>query len=137
MKWKTETIQLSTSDQFQLVDLTADLEELVRLSGIESGACVINVPHATASLIANENEEGVKKDIMGRIKALAPENLFYQHDQIDNNARAHVISSILGTDNIFIIDQGRLVRGTWQNIFFVELDGPRSSRRVVVKIIGE
>lgn len=137
MKWKTETIQLSTDQQFQLIDITSEIESEILSYEIKKGICIITVPHATAGLVVNENEKGVKEDILDRILALAPEGISYQHDRIDNNARAHVISSILGTDKTFIIEDGELVRGAWQNIFFVELDGPRSSRQVVIKIIGE
>ena len=137
MKWKTETIQFSTDQQCQLVDITSELEDKISFTGIKSGVCIINIPHATAGLVINENEEGVKEDILNRILALAPGDISYQHDQIDNNARAHIISSIIGTDNVLIIENGQLVRGTWQNIFFVELDGPRFARQVVVKFFGE
>ncbi|PIS42525.1 MAG: hypothetical protein COT24_03075 [Candidatus Kerfeldbacteria bacterium CG08_land_8_20_14_0_20_40_16] len=137
MKWVTENIEFATGEKYQLLDITYDIEEKINSLSIESGVCIINVPHATAGLIANENETGVKEDILNRILALAPENVTYQHDRIDNNARAHVISSIIGTDSVFIIEEGRLVRGIWQNIFFVELDGPRSVRKVVIKIFGE
>ncbi|MFA6272793.1 MAG: secondary thiamine-phosphate synthase enzyme YjbQ, partial [Patescibacteria group bacterium] len=72
-----------------------------------------------------------------KILTLAPEGEDYQHNHIDNNARAHVIASILGTSLTLIIEEGHLVRGKWQNIFFVELDGPRVNREVMVKIFGE
>ncbi|MBU0612934.1 secondary thiamine-phosphate synthase enzyme YjbQ [Patescibacteria group bacterium] len=137
MKWKTETIQLETHKQFELFDLTSEIEGEVYASEIKHGLCIITVPHATAALIANENEAGLKEDMMTRIQALAPEENNYKHDQLDNNARAHIIAGILGPDLTFVIEEGRLVRGAWQNIFFVELDGPRSTRKVVVKIFGE
>lgn len=137
MKWHTEEISFSTTKKHQLVDITSEVEEKIFPSEVENGVCIISVPHATASLIVNENEKGVRKDILDRILALAPDDISYQHDRIDNNSRAHVISSIIGTDKTFIIENGELVKGTWQNIFFVELDGPRSVRRVVIKIFGE
>lgn len=137
MKWYSDEIKLVTDKKYQLVDITTKVKEKVYPSEVENGLCVVSVPHATAGLIVNENEAGVKEDILNRIQALAPDNISYQHNRIDNNAQAHVISSIIGTDKTFIIENGEMVRGTWQNIFFVELDGPHAKRRVVVKIFGE
>jgi secondary thiamine-phosphate synthase enzyme len=137
MKWKTQTIQLETHKQFELVDLTSEIEGEVYASEVKQGICVITAPHATAALITNENEVGLKDDILNRIIELAPDNSNYQHNRIDNNARAHIISSIVGSDLSFVIEEGRLVRGKWQNIFFVELDGPRANREVMIKIFGE
>ncbi|MDZ7798762.1 MAG: secondary thiamine-phosphate synthase enzyme YjbQ [Patescibacteria group bacterium] len=132
---KYKELKLSTKGQFGLVNISSEVDEFVRNSGIEEGVCYIFVPHATAALIANENESGVKEDILTRILALAPDNIKYKHDQIDNNARAHIMASILGPEIFFPITQAMLVRGTWQDIFLVELDGPRSERRVILKII--
>lgn len=134
---KLHNLKFSTSCKYCLVNITNEVQSLVKKSRIENGLCVIFVPHATASIVVNENEEGIKEDILNRILALAPESLDYQHDQIDNNARAHIIASILGPSVTFIIENGGLKLGTWQEIFFVELDGPRSSRQVDIKIIGE
>jgi len=134
---KYKEIKLSTKGQFGLVNISSEVDEFVRNSGIEKGICYVFVPHATAALIANENESGVKEDILKRVLALAPDNIKYQHDRIDNNARAHIIASILGPGIFFPIAQGMLVRGTWQDIFLVELDGPRDQRKVVMKIISD
>ncbi|MFA6392219.1 MAG: secondary thiamine-phosphate synthase enzyme YjbQ [Patescibacteria group bacterium] len=137
MKWKTQIIRLETQKQFELLDLTSEIENEVYDSEIKQGICIITSTHATSSLIINENESGLKEDILNRILALAPDGENYQHNRIDNNARAHVIASILGTSLTLTIEEGRLVRGKWQNIFFVELDGPRANREVMIKIFGE
>lgn len=137
MNWQTDIINLSSEQKYELIDITPEVEEKVTSSKVREGVCLIAVPHATAGLVVNEDEKGVREDILDRILALAPEDIAYQHDRIDNNARAHVISSIIGTDKVFIIEDSQLVRGTWQNIFFLELDGPRSARRIVIKIFGE
>lgn len=135
---KSKTINLSTTTQYALVDITNEVEKVAFESGVRNGLCVINIPHATAALILNENEEGLKGDIMDKIQELAPgEGHFYSHNRIDDNARAHIISAIIGAEKTLIIEDGRLVLGTWQQIFFVELDGPRPQRRVLVKVIAD
>lgn len=134
---KQHNLKFSTSRKYCLVNITNEVQSLVKKSRIENGLCVVFVPHATAGIVVNEDEEGVKEDILKRILALAPESLDYQHDHIDNNARAHIIASILGPSITFIIENSGLKLGTWQEIFFVELDGPRGSRSVIVKIIED
>ena len=135
---KIQTINLSTTTQYALVDITDKVEKVVSESGVKNGLCIINIPHATAALIVNEDEEGLKGDVMNRVQQLAPdENTFYSHNRIDDNARAHIISAIVGAEKTLIIEDGRLTRGTWQQLFFVELDGPRPQRRVLVKVLSD
>ena len=136
-KQKFYTLDFSTDSKYGLTNITEEVNKFVEKSGIKNGLCLISVPHATATIVVNEDEEGVKEDILRRILELAPEKEKYQHDRIDNNARAHIIASIIGPSENFIVEKGSLELGTWQEIFFVELDGPRSSRQVNVKIIGE
>ena len=130
-------LTFSTDNTYALVNITEEIGRLIEESQIKQGLCIISVPHATATLVINEDEEGVKEDILQRILALAPQSEKYKHDQIDNNARAHIISSILGTTKTILVENSQLKLGTWQEIFFVELDGPRSTRRVEVEILGE
>ncbi len=132
---KFKEITFPTKGKFGLISIASEIEEFVRELGVSHGVCHVYIPHATAALITNENESGVKEDILKRILALAPEKEKYLHDKIDNNARAHIIASILGPDINFPIIEGMLVRGAWQDIFFVELDGPRPERKVIINII--
>ena len=127
-------IELNTSKKRELVDITQPVEEFVQNSNVKDGICVVYVPHATGALIVNENEAGLKEDILNFIEKLVPKNQ-YLHNRIDDNAEAHIVSSIIGTEKTFIIEKGELIRGTWQNIFFVELDGPRKNRQVAIKVI--
>jgi len=127
-------INISSSKKYQLINITGQVLDCLKKSKTKEGFLIVFVPHSTCALIANEDEEGVKEDILERIKALAPDKN-YQHNRIDNNAQAHIIASILGPSLTFPIKNGEIVRGTWQDIFLVELDGPRSLRKVVVKII--
>ena len=98
---------------------------------------MISVPHATASIIANENESGLIGDLLKKIEDLFPISSEYSHNAIDDNADAHVAAAFLGHSRTFPVSKGRIVRGTWQNIFFVELDGHRSRRDVHLLAVGE
>ncbi len=104
---------------------------------MKEGICIIHVPHATASIIANEDESGLKQDIVRWIETNIPWNGEWKHNTIDDNAAAHIAASIFGNARVFPIREGRLVRGTWQEIFLLELDGPRYTRRIHVTIIGQ
>ncbi|MCX9013230.1 MAG: secondary thiamine-phosphate synthase enzyme YjbQ, partial [Candidatus Methanoperedens sp.] len=86
-------------------------------------------------IIVNENEQGLRKDILDMLEILIPQNKSYVHDRIDSNAHSHLRAVLLGISETIPIENGHLVLGTWQGIFFVELDGPRN-RTVNVKIIG-
>jgi secondary thiamine-phosphate synthase enzyme len=106
-------------------------------SGVKEGICSISVPHATAAIIANENESGLVGDLLNKIEDLFPISFSYSHNVIDDNADAHLAAAFLGHSRAFPVARGRMVRGTWQSIFFVELDGPRSRRDVHLLAIGE
>jgi secondary thiamine-phosphate synthase enzyme len=137
MKVTSKIIKISTKEKIELIDITAELEKFVKESGIRNGFCLVYVPHATATLILNEHEEGLIEDFKKKIEEIFPRNAGYLHDRIDDNAHAHLASGMIGTSRIFPIIDGKLIRGTWQNLFLVELDGPKYSRNVVFQIIGE
>jgi secondary thiamine-phosphate synthase enzyme len=130
-------IYLSTKERIELVDITNKVEEAVQESKIRNGICLVYAPHATAAIILNEHERGLLNDIAKKILEIAPPGANYLHNRIDNNAHAHVASSIIGSSATLPVVNGELVRGTWQNIFLVELDGPRASRRIIVEVLGE
>jgi secondary thiamine-phosphate synthase enzyme len=137
MKILFNEIYVRSRERIELIDITGEIERIIKESGIKNGFCIIFVPHATATLIINEHESGLLTDIVNKIKELFPLNAQYQHNIIDDNAHAHIASSIIGSEKIFPIKDGRIIRGTWQNIFLVELDGPRSQRRIIVEVIGD
>jgi secondary thiamine-phosphate synthase enzyme len=137
MKILFNEIYVRSHERIELIDITGEIERIIKESGIKNGFCIIFVPHATATLIINEHESGLLTDIVNKIKELFPLNAQYQHNIIDDNAHAHIASSIIGSEKIFPIKDGRIIRGTWQNIFLVELDGPRSQRRIIVEVIGD
>ena len=134
---RTQLIELKTSEKVEIVDITEKVESLVKSSGVREGICVVSVPHATASVILNENEPGLLEDIVREINRLFPQEGTYMHNRIDDNASAHIAASFLGNSRIIPISGGRLIRGTWQSVLFVELDGPRERRTVAVTVMGE
>ncbi len=138
MKIYSKEIILSTQKRFQLIDITDQVEEIVEKSGVRNGIVLVFAPHATAAIIANEHESGLIEDILDKIKEFTePGSSKWRHNIIDDNAHAHIGSALIGADRAFPVSNGRLIRGTWQNIFLVEMDGPRSRRRVLVTVMGE
>ncbi|RLG18423.1 YjbQ family protein [Nanoarchaeota archaeon] len=129
------TISFSTKRKFEVVDLTADVERIVKKRDVKEGLCVVHAPHATMAIILNENESGLLSDYVDVVKKLFSGD--WLHDRIDNNAHAHLASAVIGSTRVLPIHNGELVRGTWQNILAIELDGPRQHRNIVVKIIKE
>lgn len=129
-------ISISTNQRYQLIDITDQVKSVVAKSKIKEGLCLVFVPHSTAAIIFTENESGLKNDWLKMLKKLVAGEQF-EHDRIDNNADSHLLSGLLGQGKVLPIENGQLIRGTWQNVFLVELDGPRTSRRVIIKIIKE
>jgi secondary thiamine-phosphate synthase enzyme len=129
-----ETLRVRSKERIQVIDITGDVEAIVRRSGISEGICLVHLPHATAALVANENERGLINDIIRKIREeLVREG--WEHDRIDDNAYAHLASSFIGPSRAFPVSSGRILRGTWQSILLIELDGPRE-RNVVVTVVG-
>lgn len=115
-----------------MVDITDKVRTLLRESKIKSGICYVFVPHTTAAVTINENADpDVIKDIIRTLDKLIPLNDHYRH--LEGNAAAHVKSSLLGASQTVFIENGDLVLGTWQSIFFCEFDGPRT-RKVFIKL---
>lgn len=132
-----KVLTLKSSARRELIDITGDVLSFVDRQQVKNGLCAVSAPHATAAIIVNENENGLVQDLLAGIEKLFPRSARYAHNAIDDNADAHVAAAFLGHSKTFPVTNGRLVRGTWQNIFLVELDGPRSRREVHVQIVGE
>jgi len=126
-------ISVPTQNRYQLVDITDEVEKVVAESKIKNGLCLVFVAHSTAAVILTENESGLKNDWLKILKKLV-EGEDFEHNRIDDNADSHILSGLLGQGKVLPIENGRIVRGTWQQIFLVELDGPRT-RRVNIKIV--
>jgi len=130
-------MRIATKKRLELVNITADVERELRNSGIKNGICLVYAPHATAAVIANEHENRLMQDIINAIEKNYPRGIGWLHDGIDDNASAHLASAFIGSSRTFPVKEGELVRGTWQDIFLLELNGPRATRRVVIEIMGE
>lgn len=131
---KVKIMDIQTTTQTELIDITDRVRTAVRESGVKDGICVISTRHSTGSIIINENERGLRNDILEMLENLVLENKSYAHNQIDNNAHAHLRAVLLGMSETIPVEDGHPVLGTWQSIFFVELDGPRK-RTVNIKIM--
>ena len=130
----SKTFSVSTRETFDLVEITDKVEEIVKDSKTKEGMCFVFVPHTTACLIMNERESGFLEDFRKTILRLIPREGNYEHNRLgEGNANAHIISSIIKPYLVIPVENGSLKTGTWQNLFFVELDGPRT-RNVSVRI---
>ena len=133
----TEELRFSTRGEIDLVDITAEVEKIVEESGIENGHVLVFVPGATGAIVTIEHESGLLEDFKRILRELVPKGRGYLHDRIDDNAHSHLRATLLGASECFPVVDGRLIRGTWQQIFFVELDVRPRHRRVIVQVIGE
>ena len=139
-----ERIEIETGQSTELIDITGKVKEIVKSKSktknksgnLDSGICVVFTRHTTSGIIINENEAGLKSDILALLNDLIPKGKGYLHDRIDNNAHSHLRAVVLGSCVTIPIEKGGLTLGTWQSIFFVECDGPRR-REVYVTVIKE
>lgn len=128
-------IRVRTTKHTSFVNITSQVREVVKSSGVSSGICVIYVPHTTACVFINEGADpDVVKDIAYSVEKLIPWNDSYAHGE--GNSAAHIRSAIIGNSRVIPIENGELLLGTWESIFLAEFDGPRE-RKVVVKVIKE
>jgi secondary thiamine-phosphate synthase enzyme len=118
----------------EFIDITARVEEVLREVGMKSGVCYIYVPHTTAGITINEGADpSVQHDILNTLSLLIPHEGGYHH--MEGNSDAHIKSSLVGASQYVIVDEGKIMLGTWQSVFFCEFDGPRH-RRVALKFIS-
>jgi secondary thiamine-phosphate synthase enzyme len=133
--WHKE-FTFTTGGRREIVDITREVLKAVRESGIKNGIVVVQIPHATASLVLNEAESGLEQDILNQLDEIVPVRGGYLHDRIDDNAHAHIKAAIIGSSRVLPVADGEVVRGTWQNFLVIEEDGPRT-RRCIVTVMGE
>lgn len=116
--------EIRTRVKEEFIDMTSKVRKIIEDSGIRTGICTVFVPHTTAGVTINENADpSVQSDILHTLRTMVPETLPYTH--MEGNSPAHVKASLMGSSAQIIIDEGELVLGTWQGIFFCEFDGPR------------
>jgi secondary thiamine-phosphate synthase enzyme len=127
--------RVRTQDRCQLVDLTVAVQQLVQKHKFTSGMAILYVPHTTAAVTINENADpDVKHDLLAKLESLVPHHeSYYQHSE--GNSDSHVKTSLVGNSVIVLVENGRLVLGRWQGVYFCEFDGPRE-REMFVKLVG-
>ncbi|MDI9608712.1 MAG: secondary thiamine-phosphate synthase enzyme YjbQ [Candidatus Verstraetearchaeota archaeon] len=137
LKSFTKHLVLDTGKRREAINITRGVQGAVTESGINTGLCVVFTTHSTSAIIVNEDEEGLKSDVLRKTAEDFPVNKAWAHNRIDDNADAHLAGTYLGPSVAIPVVGGRLTLGTWQSIFFLEFDGPRSGRRIVVQVMGE
>jgi len=127
-----------TDKRREFVNITPQVEDCLRESGIREGLCLVNPMHITASVFINDDEGGLHQDFERWLERLAPEKPHsqYAHNGYEDNADAHLKRQIMGREVVVAVTEGKLDLGTWERIFYGEFDGKRR-KRVLVKIIGE
>jgi secondary thiamine-phosphate synthase enzyme len=129
----SKQFNVRTSSRIEMVDITGNVAAIVSEERITSGLCHVFVPHTTAGITINENADpDVPRDILAVLNRLVPADGSYRH--VEGNSDAHVKASLMGASVTIIIENGELVLGMWQSIFFCEFDGPRT-RKVFVEVI--
>jgi len=138
MKNYRKELWFNTKARREFINITSQVEECLRQSGIREGFVLCNAMHITASVFINDDESGLHHDFEVWLEKLAPEKPYsqYRHNGFEDNADAHLKRSIMGREVVVAVTDGQLDFGPWEQIFYGEFDGKRE-KRVLVKIIGE
>ncbi|MDO8535751.1 MAG: secondary thiamine-phosphate synthase enzyme YjbQ [Candidatus Omnitrophota bacterium] len=138
MKAYTKYLWYNTKNRYDIVNITADVEDALDESKVKEGICLVNAMHITASVFINDNESGLHQDFLAWVEKLAPyDKDRYKHNLTgEDNGDAHLKRTIMGREIVVAITGGKLDFGPWEQIFYGEFDGKRR-KRVLVKIIGE
>lgn len=128
-------INVRSKQRIELIDITNEVEEALKESGVKDGMCFIYIPHTTAGVTINEGADpSVQRDILNVLNRLVPYDASYLHRE--GNSDAHIKSTVVGANAYVPIEGGKLTLGTWQSIYFCEFDGPRH-RRTVIKFLKD
>jgi secondary thiamine-phosphate synthase enzyme len=129
-----EVLKVRTGRRTQLMDVTDEVQRAVAAAGVVSGVCYVYVPHTTAGVVINEHfDPDVATDLEGIFERLVPRSGPYRH--AEGNSDSHAKAAITGTSAMIFVDEGKLVLGQWQGVFFCEFDGPRE-RKIWVRVVG-
>ena len=134
MTVKTASLKINTNKNFEIIDITSQINDLI---DIDEGIISIFSRHSTSAIVVNENESGLLNDFEFMLNNLVSDKFTYQHDRIDNNAKSHLKSFLLSSSESLPVKNRKLNLGTWQSVFFIELDGPRAKRTVTLTMVGE
>ena len=136
MKSYTEYFWFSTKKRKELINITDDIAKHVSASGVKEGFCLVSAMHITAAIWVNDEESGLKEDVMAWLEKLAPAADYKHHLTGEDNGDAHLKRTIMHHQVILPITKGKLDMGPWEQVFYAEFDGQRR-KRVILKIIGE
>lgn len=138
MKSYTKELWFETKKVREFINITPQIEQAVRESGVREGLCLVNSMHITSSVFINDDEPGLHRDFEDWLERIAPHEPVssYRHNVGEDNADAHLKRQVMGREVVVAITAGRLHFGPWEQIFYGEFDG-RRRKRVLVKIIGE
>jgi secondary thiamine-phosphate synthase enzyme len=131
-------LSINTAGNAEVVDITAQVADMVAKAGVREGQALVFVPGSTGAVTTIEYEPGVVRDLLDAIEEVAPRGKYYHHDERwgDGNGHAHVRASLLGPSLTVPVGSGRLILGTWQQIIFIDFDNRPRSRRILVQVSG-
>jgi secondary thiamine-phosphate synthase enzyme len=134
----TKTFNVKTRGNTDILDITSDVQKIIKDSNMKEGQATVFIPGSTAGITTIEYEPGLLKDLPRAFERIAPENAEYAHHLTwgDHNGHAHVRATLLGASKTFPFSEGNLILGTWQQIVLVDFDERPRNREVVVQIIG-
>jgi secondary thiamine-phosphate synthase enzyme len=128
-------IEVGSNSRTEMIDITSEVQDVVRYSRVRDGVCHIYTFHTTAGITINEGADpDVQRDIICLLNTLVPVSYPFSHSE--GNSDAHVKSSLVGASETVFIEEGKILLGTWQAIYFCEFDGPRSGRKIAVKVVS-
>jgi len=138
MRSYTKELWFNTPHRRDYINITPEVESILKKSGVKEGLCLVNAMHITASVYINDNEPGLMQDYDDWLEGLAPHEPVdhYRHNTGEDNGDAHLKRQIMGREVVVAVTGGRLHFGPWEQIFYGEFDG-RRKKRVLVKVIGE
>ncbi len=134
-----DEINIKTNGEVDIIDITSQIQEIIKKSKIKNGIACIFVPGSTGSITTIEYEPGLKKDFPRALQKIAPKGEHYDHHETwhDNNGHSHVRASLMGPSLAIPLIDGKLIHGTWQQVVFVELDTSPRNRNLIVQIVGD
>ncbi|MBI3564815.1 MAG: YjbQ family protein [Elusimicrobia bacterium] len=136
MRSRTEYLWFETPERRALVNITGRLADIVAASGVKEGMCLVSAMHITAGIWVNDEEPGLKQDLLEWLDRLAPSADYRHHRTGEDNGDAHLKRTLLGHQALLPVTKGALDLGPWEQVFYAEFDG-RRRKRVVVKVLGE
>lgn len=130
-----KTITVKTHSQTELLDITSEIQSVLKAEKFSNGVCMLYVPHTTAGITINESADpSVRRDLLMVLNQMVPWKADYHH--MEGNSPAHVKTSLMGASELIAVEKGKMVLGTWQGIFYCEFDGPRT-RKLQIKLMPD